>query len=88
MMVTFALATIAHAIQAIRYRKPYYWTIAMSGLLETLAYLFRILSINNPVSLGRTESWATLRYFGCNVSHCASLEGDKALTYLASMITY
>lgn len=28
------------------------------------------------------ESWATLRYFGCNVSHYASLEGHKALIYM------
>ncbi|EGU75407.1 hypothetical protein FOXB_14082 [Fusarium oxysporum f. sp. conglutinans Fo5176] len=60
MTVVFALATFTHAVQAFRYRKPYCWTIAMSGLLQTLAYLFRILSIKNPASLGLYAAWFVL----------------------------
>lgn len=60
MMVAFALATSAHIVQAVIYRKPYCWTIAMSGLLQTLAYLFRILSIGNPTSLGLYAAWFVL----------------------------
>ncbi|QKD50565.2 RTA1 like protein-domain-containing protein [Fusarium oxysporum Fo47] len=56
----FALATFTHAVQAVRYRKPYCWTIAMSGLLQTLAYLFRILSIESPASLGPYAAWFVL----------------------------
>ncbi|KAJ4028957.1 hypothetical protein NW758_013834 [Fusarium oxysporum] len=60
MTVVFVLATLTHAVQAVRYRKPYCWTIAMSGLLQTLAYLFRILSIKNPASLGLYAAWFVL----------------------------
>ncbi|KAH7229874.1 hypothetical protein BKA60DRAFT_646233 [Fusarium oxysporum] len=60
MTVVFALATFTHAVQAVRYRKPFCWTITMSGLLQTLAYLFRILSIKNPASLGLYAAWFVL----------------------------
>ncbi|KAH6987018.1 RTA1 like protein-domain-containing protein [Ilyonectria destructans] len=60
MMVVFALATVAHVVQAVIYRKPYCWTIAMSGLLQASAYLFRILSIGNPTSLGLYATWFVL----------------------------
>lgn len=32
----------------------------MSGLLQTLAYLFRILSIESPASLGPYAAWFVL----------------------------
>ncbi|KAJ4148690.1 hypothetical protein NW765_017557 [Fusarium oxysporum] len=60
MMVVFALATLAHVAQTIIYRKPYCWTIAISGLLQTLAYLLRVLSIENPASLGYYAGWFVL----------------------------
>ncbi|KAH8683928.1 RTA1 like protein-domain-containing protein, partial [Ilyonectria robusta] len=60
MMVVFALATVAHVVQAVIYCKPYCWTIAMSGLLQALAYLFRILSIGNPTSLPLYATWFVL----------------------------
>jgi hypothetical protein len=45
MLVCFILATCTHAIQTVIYRKPYCWVIVVSGLLQALAYLLRILSI-------------------------------------------
>lgn len=59
-MVVFALATVAHVVQAVIYRKAYCWTIAMSGLLQAMAYLFRIVSIGNPTSLPLYAAWFVL----------------------------
>ncbi|KAL6408774.1 hypothetical protein AUP68_07720 [Ilyonectria robusta] len=73
MMVVFALATVAHVVQAVIYCKPYCWTIAMSGLLQALAYLFRILSIGNPTSLPLYATWFVLILVCIQVSMACEL---------------
>lgn len=58
--VFFGLTTIGHTYQAIRYRKPYCWVIILSGLAQTLCYIFRILSIKNPTVFGDYAVWFIL----------------------------
>ena len=43
--ILFALVTVAHITQAIIYRKAYSWVIVMSSIWQSVAYIFRILSI-------------------------------------------
>jgi ammonia channel protein AmtB len=59
-IVLFALTTIAHIIQAVIHRKSYCWVIAMSGLIQTITYIFRVLSILNPASYGDYAGWFVL----------------------------
>ena len=54
--VLFALLVIAHTTQAIIYRKAYSLVIIISATLQTLVFVFRILSIQNPAS----DLWYTL----------------------------
>ena len=49
--VLLGFTTIAHLVQAILYRKAYCWIIIVSGAMQTLSYIFRSLSIQNPASL-------------------------------------
>ncbi|PYH40346.1 RTA1 domain-containing protein [Aspergillus saccharolyticus JOP 1030-1] len=58
--VLFALTTLAHTAQAILYRKFYCWVIVMSGLIQTLTYIFRVLSIINPDSYTDYAAWFVL----------------------------
>lgn len=60
MIVVFGLATCAHVFQAFRYRKPYCSIMIISGLLQTFAYIFRSLSIQNPASLALYAAWFVL----------------------------
>ncbi len=41
----FLLTTLPHLIQAIYHKKPYCTILVLSGTLQTLNYIFRILSI-------------------------------------------
>ncbi|KAH7169490.1 RTA1 like protein-domain-containing protein [Fusarium sp. MPI-SDFR-AT-0072] len=59
-IVVFGLATCAHVFQAFRYRKPYCSIMIISGLLQTFAYIFRSLSIQNPASLALYAAWFVL----------------------------
>lgn len=52
MAMVFALTTVAHIAQAFIHKKPYTVVIIIAGILQTLSYIMRILSIENPVSLG------------------------------------
>ncbi|KAF2663633.1 hypothetical protein BT63DRAFT_379776 [Microthyrium microscopicum] len=54
--VIFALLTIAHFSQMIIHRKVYSLVIVISAILQTLVFIFRIISINNPSS----SLWYTL----------------------------
>jgi hypothetical protein len=58
--VLFALTTSAHLGQAIFYRKPYCWVIVGSGFIQTLNYVFRIVSIKIPDNLGLYTAWFVL----------------------------
>jgi hypothetical protein len=58
--VLFAITTLVHLIQAIVYKKIYCWVITMSGIWQTVNYIFRILSIQNPASYGDYAAWFIL----------------------------
>jgi hypothetical protein len=58
--VLFALTTFAHLLQAVFYKKTYCWVVIGSGLLQTLNYIFRIVSIKSPNSLGPYTAWFVL----------------------------
>ncbi|TVY51629.1 Sphingoid long-chain base transporter RSB1 [Lachnellula cervina] len=55
--ILFALTTCAHLVQGIWHRKSYCWVIVCSGALQTVNYVFRIISIKNPTSLGDYAAW-------------------------------
>lgn len=59
-IVLFALTTLAHLFQAIFYKKIYCTVIICSGLIQTLNYIFRIISIRNGNSLGDYTAWFVL----------------------------
>ncbi|OAA59756.1 RTA-like protein [Niveomyces insectorum RCEF 264] len=59
-LVLFAGTTIAHVVQAIRYRKLYCWVIIMSSLWQFLTYIFRTISIQSPASFGDYAAWFVL----------------------------
>jgi hypothetical protein len=58
--ILFALTTFVHAVQAIFYKKIYCWVIICSGLIQTLNFIFRIVSIKDPDSLGPYTAWFVL----------------------------
>ncbi|KUJ06420.1 uncharacterized protein LY89DRAFT_633035 [Mollisia scopiformis] len=58
--ILFALTTITHLGQAIYYKKAYCWVIILSGLAQTLCYIFRVLSILNPEVFGDYAAWFIL----------------------------
>ncbi|RMZ37304.1 hypothetical protein CA14_011483 [Aspergillus flavus] len=58
--VLFGLTTLAHIAQAILHRKLYCWVIAMSGTIQTVTYIFRVLSILNPASYDDYAAWFVL----------------------------
>ena len=58
--VFFGLTSLAHLAQAVIYRKGYSWVLTMSGLWQTAAYIFRIISIKNVDSLGAYSAWFIL----------------------------
>ncbi|KAK5165804.1 uncharacterized protein LTR77_008727 [Saxophila tyrrhenica] len=58
--VFFGLSFIGHVAQGVLYKKAYTWVVAMSALWQTVAYIFRILSINEPASLGNYAAWFVL----------------------------
>ena len=60
LIVLFALTTIIHILQAVLYRKLYCWVIVLSGTAQTLAYIFRVISILHPVSFGAYAAWFVL----------------------------
>lgn len=60
MCVFFAFTFLAHVGQGICYKKWYCWVICMSALWQTLAYIFRIVSIKNPTSLADYAAWFVL----------------------------
>lgn len=58
--VLFGLTTLVHIVQAILHRKFYCWVIAMSGAMQTVTYIFRILSILSPASYSYYATWFIL----------------------------
>ncbi|KAM0141532.1 hypothetical protein ACHAO1_001720 [Botrytis cinerea] len=58
--ILFGLTTIAHLTQAILHRRAYCWVIIVSGIAQTLAYIFRVISIKNPASFGNYAAWFIL----------------------------
>ncbi|KAH7403211.1 hypothetical protein BKA64DRAFT_641216 [Cadophora sp. MPI-SDFR-AT-0126] len=52
----FALTTLVHFIQAIRYRKAFCWVIIMGGLWETLSFAARIISARNHTQKGSYDA--------------------------------
>ncbi|KIM94827.1 hypothetical protein OIDMADRAFT_59993 [Oidiodendron maius Zn] len=58
--ILFGLVTFAHLGQAMHYKKAYSWVIIGSGLVQTINYIFRIVSIKNPNSLGPYAAWFVL----------------------------
>jgi len=58
--ILFGLSTIAHLLQAIRYRKGYCWVIVLSAFIQTLCYFFRTLSIVNYTVYNYYVIWFVL----------------------------
>jgi hypothetical protein len=58
--VLFGLTTVAHMAQAVIHRKGYSWVIILSALLQLLAYVFRIVSIQTPDSESLYILWFVL----------------------------
>lgn len=58
--ILFALTTAGHVAQAIIYRKGYSWVIIVSALLQTVNYIFRVVSIKNPTSDAPAIIWFVL----------------------------
>ena len=58
--ILFASTTIIHITQAIIYRKGYCWVIICSGVAQTICYVFRVLSIQNPASISWYAAWFVL----------------------------
>jgi len=56
----FAVTTFALAVQAIGTKKLYCWIIVFSGLLQTVAYIFRIFSISDPAGYVKFVVWNVL----------------------------
>jgi hypothetical protein len=71
--VLFAIATLVHLAQALLYRKVYCWAIIMGNLLQFIAYVLRVLSINNADSLGLYSGWFVL----IAVSDCLTNRDSK-----------
>ncbi|KAJ5627410.1 hypothetical protein N7528_004837 [Penicillium herquei] len=59
-LVLFLLTSIAHVWQAIIYRKVYCWVICLSGITQTITYIFRVLSIQYPDNYGDYVAWFVL----------------------------
>ncbi|KAJ6008131.1 hypothetical protein N7540_012107 [Penicillium herquei] len=59
-LVLFLLTSIAHVWQAIIYRKVYCWVICLSGITQTITYMFRVLSIEYPDNYGDYVAWFVL----------------------------
>ncbi|KAJ5928913.1 hypothetical protein N7466_007869 [Penicillium verhagenii] len=59
-IVLFGLTTVAHVVQAALHRKLYCWVIAISGMIQTITYIFRVLSILNPASYEEYAAWFVL----------------------------
>ena len=59
-IVLFGATTLFHLYQAIHYRKAYCWVIIMSGIWQTITYIFRTISIANPAATGTYIAWFTL----------------------------
>ncbi|OBT43661.1 hypothetical protein VE00_05239 [Pseudogymnoascus sp. WSF 3629] len=62
--VLFALTTFAHLSQAIFYKKAYCWVIVGSGLIQTVNYVCRVISITNPNTLDRTALYQCFCLYG------------------------
>lgn len=60
LLVCFALTTIVHLVQAIYHKKLYCGVIVISGVAQTLTYIFRVLSIFNPASFAYYAAWFIL----------------------------
>lgn len=60
MTILFAASMCSHIAQAIIYRKGYCWVIAMSAAWQTVCYVLRILSIQNPASMAFYSGWFIL----------------------------
>lgn len=58
--VLFALISCGHVAQAIIYRKGYSWVIIVAALLQTVNYIFRVLSIKNPTNNSDAIVWFIL----------------------------
>jgi hypothetical protein len=74
MLAAFLVTTLAHTFQAIKHRKSFCWVIIMSCLWQTLAYVFRVLSIKNPDNLPLYALWFVLILVSEEV-HGFSLDG-------------
>jgi len=58
--ILFGLTSITHIIQMFWSRKPYSWVVVASALLQTVAYIFRILSIKNYTNSTFYSIWFIL----------------------------
>ncbi|KAJ5231832.1 uncharacterized protein N7469_006420 [Penicillium citrinum] len=58
--VLFGLTTLAHITQAIVHRKFYCWVIVVSGVMQTVTYVFRALSILHVTSYSYYAIWFIL----------------------------
>ena len=59
-VVLFGLATIAHLVEGIIYRKSYSIVIVIAAGWQTAGFIFRVLSIDNPWSSGDYSGWFIL----------------------------
>ena len=60
LLVLFFATTVTHLYQAIRYKHRYCCIIIISGLLQLLTYMFRIMSITIPDSFSLYAAWFVL----------------------------
>ncbi|OJJ51782.1 hypothetical protein ASPZODRAFT_12589 [Penicilliopsis zonata CBS 506.65] len=56
-LILFGITAVAHLAQAILHRKAYCWVIAMSAIMQTVTYIFRVLSILSPASYADYAAW-------------------------------
>lgn len=50
--ILFGGSTLFHIFQAIKFRKTFCWVLIMGGIWETLAYITRFISAQNPTKSG------------------------------------
>jgi len=58
--ICFGLSTCFHIFQGIKYKKVYSWVVAMGGVWQLLAFVFRIISIDNPTNGSMYSIWFIL----------------------------
>lgn len=59
-LALFFVTTVVHIVQAFRYRQSYCWVIVMSGIWQTLTYIFHTASVQVPDGYSLYAAWFVL----------------------------